>query len=416
MKAEIITIGDEILIGQVVDTNSAFIAQELNKIGIDVRQITSVQDEKEHILASLDTALENADIVILTGGLGPTKDDITKQILCNYFGDKLVLNEMALANIEQIFSRYGNDPLSALNKEQAMLPSKATVLPNSYGTASGMWFEENGHVIISLPGVPYEMKELMTTEVLPKLKKRFNRPFIVHKTILVYGLGESVLAEKIADWEDALPSFLRLAYLPGFGLVRLRLSARGDHEAFLKNAIEEQILELHKLIGEHIKSYEDQDSLEVQIAKLLITHQETLATAESCTGGKIATRFAKNPGASAIYKGSLVSYATESKIDILGISGDLIEKYSVVSAEVAAAMAVRAKKMFNTDYALATTGNAGPTKGDSDAEIGTVFIALATPEGVKVFDFMFGNHREKVVGKAVTKSLELLLEELHEKK
>ena len=412
MNADIITIGDEILIGQVVDTNSTFIAQELDKIGVEVRQITSIQDEREHILSSLKTASEHSEIVIVTGGLGPTKDDITKECLCQYFDDSLVLNDQALQNIERIFAAYGKLSISELNRGQAMLPSKAIMLPNQYGTASGMWFEKNGTVVISLPGVPFEMKELMRNEVLPKLQNHFNRPFIVHKTVIVYDIGESDLAEKIADWENNLPSFLKLAYLPGLGFVRLRLSARGKNREFLENGIEEQILGLHELVGEHIKSYEDGDSLEVQIAKLLMTHKKTLATAESCTGGKIGACFAKKPGASSIYKGSVTTYATESKIEILGISEELIQKHTVVSIEVAKAMAKQVRKLFKADYALSTTGNAGPTKGDSDAPIGTVYIGLATPRGTKGFQFMFGNHREKIVEKALIKSLEILLEEL----
>ncbi len=412
MNVEIITIGDEILIGQIIDTNSAFISQELNKIGVEVRQITSVQDERVHILHSLKEASKQSEIIILTGGLGPTKDDITKKCLCQYFDDELVLNEEALQNVELIFEAYGKGPISKLNRDQAMLPSKATVLPNPFGTASGMWFEENGTVVISLPGVPFEMKELMKSEVLPKLQTRFNRPFILHKTLVVYDIGESALAEKIVDWENNLPSFLKLAYLPGLGFVRLRLSARGKNREFLEKGIEEQVLGLHELVGKHIKGYDDGDSLEVQIAKLLLVKGKTLATAESCTGGKIGACFAKNPGASLVYKGSVSSYATESKIGILEVSKELIEKHTVVSVEVAKAMAENVRKLFKSDYAISTTGNAGPTKGDSDAPIGTVCIGLATPHGTKGFNFMFGNHREKIMGKAVTKSLEILLEEL----
>lgn len=416
MNAEIITIGDEILIGQIVDTNSAFISQELNKIGIEVRQITSVQDEREHILSTLQLASEHSEIVIITGGLGPTKDDITKECLCQYFEDSLVLNREALRNIEEIMAKYGKKNISELNRGQAMLPSTAQILANPYGTAPGMWFDRNGTVIICLPGVPYEMKELMRNEVLPKLQTRFERPFIVHKTLSVYDYSESALAEKIADWENNLPSFLKLAYLPGLGFVRLRLSARGDNEEFLHTGIEEQVLSLYELVGEHIKSYEDSDPLEVQIAKLLMTQEKTLATAESCTGGKIGAMFAKNPGASSIYKGTITSYATHSKTEVLGVSKKLIDKKTVVSLEVAKAMAEEVRKLFKADYALSTTGNAGPTKGDSDAPIGTVCIGLSTPQGTRGFNFMFGNHREKIVGKAVTKSLEILLDELQQKK
>lgn len=412
MTAEIITIGDEILIGQIVDTNSAYISKALNKIGVDVREIISIQDEKSHILSSLKNASEKSEIVIITGGLGPTKDDITKQTLCDYFDDELVLCDEALKNIEKIFSAYSSDPISNLNRSQAMLPAKAKVLLNEYGTASGMWFDESGTVYISLPGVPFEMKELMNSEVLPRIQKRFERPFIVHKTILTYGMGESAIAEKIADWENALPSFIKLAYLPGLGTVRLRLSARGKNEAVLKNGIEEQIITLRKLIGDCIKGFEDEDPLEVQIAKLLTNKNKTLATVESCTGGKIAAVFTNNAGASTYFIGSIVSYATSAKNDVLHISDTLIEKHSVVSEEITKEMAIRGRAMFHADYALATTGNAGPTKGDSDAEIGTVYIALATPTKVVVSAFKMGNHREKVLNKTVNKSLEILLAEL----
>ncbi|HET8809267.1 MAG TPA: competence/damage-inducible protein A [Flavobacteriaceae bacterium] len=412
MTTEIITIGDEILIGQIVDTNSAFISKELNKIGIEVRQVTSVSDEKQHILSSLKNAAENAEIVIVTGGLGPTKDDITKQTLCGYFEDELVFSEEAFKNIEKLFAGFGNAPISEMNRQQAFLPSKAKMLLNEHGSASGMWFEENGTVYISLPGVPLEMKALMRNEVLPKLQEKFKRPFIVHKTVLTYGMGESTIAEKIAAWEENLPSFIKLAYLPGYGMVRLRLSARGTDEVFLKENIEARLVSLHKLIGANIKGYEGEDSLQVQIAKLLTAQNRTLATAESCTGGKIASLFTENPGASSYFKGSVVAYATTAKTNLLGIPASVIEKHSAVSEETSAEMAKKAQNLFQADYVLATTGNAGPTKGDSDAEIGTVFIALASPKSVKTFSYKFGNHREKVINKAVNKSFELLLEEL----
>lgn len=412
MTADIITIGDEILIGQIVDSNSAFISKELNKIGIDVRQITSIADEKTHILSSLKNAAEKSEIVIVTGGLGPTRDDITKGTICEYFNDTLVLCEPALKNIEKIFEKHDSAALSELNRGQAMLPSRADILLNKIGTASGIWFDENDIVYVFLPGVPFEMKDLLTAQVLPRLQQRFDRPFIVHKTVLTYGVGESLIADKIEKWEDALPSFIKLAYLPGWGTVRLRLSGRGKDEAILKNSIEAEIVSLYEFIGEYIKGYEDEDPMEVQIAKLLISRKETLASAESCTGGQISTKFTENPGASDCYKGGIVGYATEAKMDILNIQKSLIDKFSVVSAEVATEMARNARKMFKTDYALATTGNAGPTKGESDAEIGTVFIALASREGVEVFEFNFGNHRKKVVNKAVNKSLEILLDRL----
>lgn len=408
MKAEIITIGDEILIGQIVDTNSAFLSKELNKIGVSVYQITSIQDDREHILQSLKEARERVDVVIITGGLGPTKDDITKKCLCEFFDDKLVRNKEVLKHIEELFEKYIDTPISDLNRDQALIPSRAAVLPNKYGTAAGMWFEDEGKVFISMPGVPYEMKELTRDEVIPRLMKNFSRPVILHKTIITYGLGESALAEKIEDWENNLPKEIKLAYLPNLGKVRLRLTARGNDEEYLKSLIDSQVTALHEFIGEIIYGYEDDDPVEVVIARMLAEKGWTLSTAESCSGGRLAVKFTHAPGSSATFKGSIVSYATEAKKELLGVSEELIKEKSVVSAEVAEAMAVSAREKFHTDFSVSTTGNAGPTKGDSDAEIGTVFIAIATPNGVTSEKFMFGNHREKVIGKTVNKAMELL--------
>ncbi|HKL36489.1 MAG TPA: competence/damage-inducible protein A [Salegentibacter sp.] len=412
MKAEIITIGDEILIGQIVDTNSAFIAKELNKIGISVKQISTVEDEKSHILEALNEAKDRADIIIITGGLGPTKDDITKDCLCEFFDDKLVKNEEVLKHVEFLFDKYIDTPISDLNRKQAMLPSKAVALMNKFGTAPGMWFESEGKAYVSLPGVPFEMKALIEDEVVPRLQQNFKRPVILHKTVLTYGLGESAIAEKIEAWEDALPPYIRLAYLPNLGRVRLRLTAKGDNEEHLNNSIEKLISDLHSIIGDIIFGYEDDEPVEIQISRLLLTCKATIATAESCTGGRLGSLFATPPGASNYYKGSVVSYATSSKEDILNIDKKLIEEYSVVSEEVAIAMAKSARDIFKTDYAISTTGNAGPAKGDSDADIGTVFIGIATPDNVYAKKFSFGNHRDKVIGKAVNKSIELIRQEL----
>ena len=382
MQAEIITIGDEILIGQVVDTNSAYISKELNKIGVSVYQITSVQDDKEHILKSLKEAEENADIIILTGGLGPTKDDITKNTLAEYFNDSLVQSEAVFQNIKKLWKKYIKQELSQVNIDQALVPSKAAVLMNHFGSAPGMWLEKKNKVFISLPGVPFEMKALMNHEVLPRLKEQFELPFILHKTLLTYGLGESKLAEKIEDWEDNLPTFIKLAYLPNLGMVRLRLSAKGTSEKLLIAEMDKQLELLLPQIEKEFAGFEENGALEVLIGEKLTNLGKTLATAESCTGGKIAERITANSGASVYFKGSVVSYATEAKINVLKINKDLIDKYSVVSTQVAEAMAKSVQKLFKTDYAIATTGNAGPTKGDANAEVGTVCIAIATPNGV----------------------------------
>jgi len=412
MFAEIITIGDEILIGQIVDTNSAHISQELNKIGVSVYQITSVQDDKAHILKSLREAEENADIILITGGLGPTKDDITKHTICEYFNDRLVQNDDVLSHVEALFKKHISTPLLEVNRKQALVPSKATVLMNEFGTAPGMWIEKNGKVFVSMPGVPYEMKALMSNEVLPRLQDKYHFPFIYHKTILTYGLGESAIADRIEEWETGLPSFIKLAYLPNLGRVRLRLSAKGTDKHEIENEVQKQVDMLKHLIGDIITGYEDEDSIEMTIGNLLTAKKQTLSTAESCTGGKIAEQLTANSGASAYFKGSVVSYATEAKVNVLRIPKEIIDKHSVVSLEVAEAMAKSVKQIFNTDYAIATTGNAGPTKGDSDVEVGTVCIAIATPNTIISSTFNMGNHRTKVVNKTMNKSFELLLKEI----
>jgi len=412
MQAEIITIGDEILIGQIVDTNSAFIAKELNKIGVSVYQITSVQDDKTQILKSLSEAESNADIIILTGGLGPTKDDITKLTLCEFFHDEMVVNHDVLTNVEMLFKKYISTPISDLNRKQALVPSTCKVLMNKYGTAPGMWFQKGQKVFISLPGVPYEMKALVTDEVLPNLRKAFKFPYILHKTLLTYGLGESAIANRIETFEDSLPSNFKLAYLPNLGKVRLRLSAKGMD----KNAIETEMQQLIELLIPQIEDifvgFEGEETIETIIGAQLKERNQTLSLAESFTGGKISEFITKHSGASQFYKGGINCYATETKINILGVDETIINTYGVVSNEVAKAMAMASLKLFQTDYAVATTGNAGPEKGDAHAEVGEVCIAIAAPNQVIVETFNFGNHREKVIDKGVNKALEMLLKEI----
>ncbi|APU69289.1 competence/damage-inducible protein A [Christiangramia flava] len=416
MTAEIITIGDEILIGQIIDSNSAYISKELNKIGISVYQITSIQDERQHILTALKEAAERVDVILVTGGLGPTKDDITKKCLLEFFDDQLVRNEQVLRHIENLFEKYIETPISDLNRDQALVPSQATVLHNEYGTAPGMWFEKDRKVFISMPGVPYEMKALMAREIIPRLTETFSRPVILHKTVMTYGLGESAIAEKIEDWENGLPEFIKLAYLPNLGRVRLRLSAKGKDREVLEKAIEQEVQKLHGIIGDIIYGYEEENALEETIGRVLKENRWTLATAESCSGGRLASLFTEHPGASEYFMGSLVCYATRSKVEILGVEQELVDQFSVVSGEVAEAMAQKAREKMHADFAISTTGNAGPSKGDSDADVGTVFIGIATPSGTYSEKFNFGNHREKVVGKTVNKSMELILKAiLHEK-
>lgn len=415
MYAEIITIGDEILIGQIVDTNSAFLSKEFNKIGVSVFQITSVQDDKAHILKALKEAEENADIIVLTGGLGPTKDDITKNTLCDYFDDQLVENKAVLAHVEYLFKTYIKTPISEINRHQALVPSKSTVLKNKYGTAPGMWLEKNGKTFISLPGVPYEMKALVKDEVFPRLRKKYHFPFIKHKTLLTYGLGESAIAGRIEQFEEDLPSFVKLAYLPSLGRVRLRLSAKHHDKHLVESEIENQVKKLIPFVDDIFVGFEEDNPIEGIIGQRLTEMSKTLAIAESCTGGRIAQAFTAIAGASKYFKGSVVSYATEAKEDVLNIPRTIIEEHSVVSKATAEAMAVNVLKLFNTDYAVSTTGNAGPDKGDSDAEVGTVWIAIATQDSVYSEVFNFSNHREKVIMKATNKAFEMLLKEISKK-
>ena len=412
MKAAIITIGDEILIGQIVDTNSGFIAKSLDKIGVDIHEMISISDNKKHILETFATLQNQVDLVLITGGLGPTKDDITKHTFCEYFEDQLIRNEEVEKHVIELIEKAMNRPASQMNKDQALVPSKCTVLHNAVGTAPGMWMKKENTVYISLPGVPYEMKYILENGIIPKIVKEYQRPYIIHKTILTYGQGESLVAERIEDWENNLPEFIKLAYLPSPGRVRLRLSARGIDKELLEKKINENVLSLTQLIGDIIVGYEEDETIEVMLGRLLTSKKATLATAESCTGGKIAQVITSVPGASNYFKGSVVSYATETKISVLGISPEIIKEHSVVSFEVAKQMALAVKKMMNTDYSIATTGNAGPSKGDGNSEIGTVFIAIATPTDLIVEEFNFGQPRVKVLDRAVNKAFEMLQKEI----
>ncbi|SDS71643.1 nicotinamide-nucleotide amidase [Formosa sp. Hel1_31_208] len=415
MLAEIITIGDEILIGQIIDSNSAFIAKQLNKIGVSVYQITSVQDDRTHILKALEEAEANADIVILTGGLGPTKDDITKKTMADYFNDRLIEDFSVRQNIEHIWKVFVKKPIMQVNLDQALVPSKAQVLMNKYGSAPGMWLEKNDTVFISLPGVPYEMKALIDDEVMPKLRAEFKFPYIQHKTFLTYGVGESALAERIEAYENELPDFIKLAYLPSLGRVRLRLSAKGNDKEMIAAEMEKQTNLLLPQIGDVFAGFEEDISIEAIIGNYLTEQHKTVAAAESCTGGLIAERFTTNAGASKYFKGSIVSYTKETKINVLNISEELIDTYSVVSAQVAESMAKNVLQLMHTDFAVATTGNAGPTKDDTAEDIGIVYIAIATKDSVYSEKFSFGNHRVKVINKAANKAFEMLQKEILKK-
>lgn len=412
MKATIVTIGDEILIGQITDTNSGYIAKALDKIGVQTHEMISISDDRKHILDTFARLQNQTDFVIITGGLGPTKDDITKHTFCEYFQDTLVRNLEVEQHIVDLFQKILTITVTQVNKDQALVPSRATILHNAYGTAPGMWMQKEQTVFVSLPGVPFEMKGIVDQYLIPKIVREYKRPYIVHKTIMTYGMGESMVAARIEDWENNLPDFIKLAYLPAPGRVRLRLTARGTDQVLLEQTIAEKVTALTELIGDIIVGFDEGETLEVMLGKLLTQQQKTLATAESCTGGKIAQLITSVSGASAYFKGSVVSYATQTKIDVLGLKPELIQEHSVVSAAVAAAMAQSVQKLMQTDYALATTGNAGPSKGDSPADLGTVFIGLATPVGVQTFEFNFGQPREKVIDRTVNKALELLQKEI----
>jgi len=410
MKAEIITIGDEILIGQITDTNSKWMAERLNEIGIEVHQITSVHDDKDHILNALQEAEKESNLILITGGLGPTKDDITKNTLCEYFNDELIVHPEIVEHIKKLFAKI-KYRFTDKDIDQAMLPSKARVLKNFYGTASGMWFEKGDKIMVSMPGVPGEMKGLMRDYVIPEVRDRFHLPFIIHRTVYTYGLGESRVAQRLESWEDNLPPFIRLAYLPSYGKVRLRLSARGDDRKMLENGLAVETAKLKELIPDILVGFDNEEILEVVLNKLFTESKTTLSIAESCTGGSIASRVTAIPGASAFLKGGLVAYSEEVKKSVLGVSEEAIREHTVVSKEVALEMALKCREKFKTDYAIATTGNAGPGKDKTDKSVGVVFIAIAGPGRQTVEEFYFGKPREKVIERASVKALEMVRRE-----
>ncbi len=411
MNAEIITIGDEILIGQILDSNSKYIAESLNTIGISVSKISSIPDDTHHIIKALNDAQTYNEVIIITGGLGPTKDDITKHTLVKYFNDKFVFNKKIESQIKEMFAKI-NYPFTEINRNQALIPSKCIPLENKLGTAPGMWFDTNGKIIVSLPGVPYEMKGLLKDSVLSRLKEKFNLPYIIHKTILTYGIGESMLAEKIESWENNLPKAIKLAYLPSYGMVRLRLSARGNDKKKIDKTINSELEKLKIIFNKDEIFFEDDKDIETQLAYLLTKKNKTLSTAESCTGGNIAKRITSIAGASKFFTGSIIAYNASIKINELNVEKRLIEEFSIVSSQVAEAMARGIQQKFQTNYAIATTGNAGPTKDETDKTVGTVFVALATPTEIFSKEYYFGKPREKVIERASNKAFEMLYKEL----
>ena len=413
MKAKIVTIGDEILIGQIIDTNSVFISKQLIRIGFEVKKIVSIGDTKEEILKTLEDSLGVYDLVILTGGLGPTNDDITKEAFCKFFNDKLVHNQEILNHIENLFKKFTDNPINELNRAQAFLPSKANLIPNIFGTAAGMSLKKRDTLYISLPGVPFEMKPMLENYIIPNLKKDFKCPYIVNRTLLTYGKGESYIAKKLVDFESHLPSNFKLAYLPNYGRVRLRLSAKSEDKHELESEMDSLVSKLYSIIGDIIVGYETLNPIELEIAKKLIKSNYTLSVAESLTGGLLSSRLTSFPGASNFFKGSVTAYNTNVKINTLGVNKTTIKNHSVVSKEVADEMASNIKNILNSDFSVSTTGNAGPNKGDSDCEVGKIFISIATLSDIKSFEFNFGNNREKNINKTVNKALELLFQEIN---
>ncbi|MDE5709101.1 MAG: competence/damage-inducible protein A [Alistipes sp.] len=410
MKATIVTIGDEILIGQIVDTNSVSIARHLNAAGIVVHEKISIGDDREQIVSTLRRALATSQVVLLTGGLGPTKDDITKKTLAELFGSELVCDPTVSAHVERMLSERGI-AFNELNRSQALVPACCTVLFNAHGTAPGMWFEHEGRVVVSLPGVPFEMEHLMQDEVMPRLKARFALRQIVHRTLITSGLAESMLAERIEAWENALPSYLKLAYLPNPGAVRLRLSAYEVEGESVSQEIERQFAALQTIIPEYVVGYETA-TLQELVHRTLTEHGLTLATAESCTGGTIASRFTAMPGASAYFRCGVVSYSNEAKADVLGVDPAALAQFGAVSEQVARQMAEGVRRLAQADYAVATTGIAGPTGGSAAKPVGTVWIAVATPAGTVARLKQCGTDRGQIIDRAASAAIALLREEL----
>ena len=406
MNAEIITIGDEILIGQIVDTNAAYIAQRLNAAGVTVSERSSVGDRAEQITRAIEQSMQRCDLVILTGGLGPTKDDITKTTLAKIFGGEMRTDERVKEHVRSMLALRGIE-FNELNRSQAEVPESCEVLFNAHGTAPGMWFERDGKVVISLPGVPFEMRHLMEDEVLPRLKSRFSLRQVVHRTLITAGIAESMLAARIAEWEDALPDYLRLAYLPAPNIVRLRLSAYDVDGQRAEREIEEPFRLLEQIIPDNLVGFEGA-TLQEQVHNLLLESGKTLAVAESCTGGSISAKFTAMAGASAYFLCGVTAYANEAKRDLLGVDAALIERHGAVSEEVARAMAEGARRVSGADFAVATTGIAGPTGGSEQKPVGTVWFAVASERGTVAMMRNSGTDRGQVIDRATAYAIEFL--------
>lgn len=409
MNCEIITIGDELLIGQVVDTNSAWMAGRLNEMGIRVNQITSVGDNPDQICESLDLARKRSPIILMTGGLGPTTDDLTKDTLCRYFDSDLITDESIVDDLTRYFHSRGRE-LTATNLKQAEIPRKCKPVYNPHGTAPGMWFDDDGCIFVSMPGVPYEMKAMMDEKILPALAEKFKLPRVFHYTIITTGMGESFLADQIHDWEQNLPSYIRLAYLPSVAMVKLRLSCYGADTAKI-NEVLLQAEQVKKLINKYIIGI-GEDTPEGVTGRLLLERNETLAIAESCTGGYLSHLVTSIPGSSAYYVGSTISYANEVKTRFLGVEADVIKKEGAVSEAVAKAMASGVREKLGTTWALSTTGVAGPSGGTAEKPVGTVWIGLAGPDGVTARKFQFGSNRMRNIQATAVYAFKMLCNEM----
>jgi len=410
MKVEIITIGDELLIGQTIDTNSAWMGAELSAIGFEIVQITSISDKKDQIINTLKGKVGRSDVVLITGGLGPTSDDITKQTLCEFFETKLVFDEEVFRGIEKMMLSR-NFPMNENNRRQAEVPESCRVLSNSTGTAPGMWFEKGGTIFISMPGVPYEMKHIMTEHVIPELKNRFTSQHIIHRNIMTYGTFEAKLAEILSGFEAGLPDNIKLAYLPSWGVIKLRLTGMGNDSLNLSKAIEDQVSKLYKIIPDFIYG-ENEESLEMVIGRLLTGKSQSVCTAESCTGGEISHLITSVPGSSAYFIGSVIAYDNLVKSQLLGVPEETIKKYGAVSAETVELMAIGARELFKTDFAVATSGIAGPDGGTIDKPVGTVWIGVSSKDRTLVEKSTFGNDRVSNIRRFSFAALNLLRKQI----
>lgn len=406
-NASIITIGDELLIGQVIDTNSAWMAQQLNKAGIQVKRRIAVGDSASDIREALDEERVHADIILITGGLGPTADDITKPLLCEYFNGTMIVNKEALENVNYLFEKVFKREITERNIKQAEVPDNCKVILNKRGSAPGMWFEKDGKVIVAMPGVPYEMKGMMEDDVIPLLCKKFSFPYITHRTLLTFGVGESVIADRILDFEAALPASIKIAYLPNYGMVRLRLTTTGIDKIKVDDEIDKYFSELQTYVSDYLVTTED-ESLEIVVGKLLLKQNKTMSTAESCTGGYIAHLLTNLPGASAFYTGSVVSYSYKAKEDLLSVQEKTLLEKGAVSEEVVMEMAAGALKNINSDYTIAVSGIMGPQGGTPDKPVGTVWVCVGSKAKLVTRKFHFRFDRQKNIELTAANALNLL--------